>query len=186
MLAETDAKNRSEHLEQLTAAVVKAMDLAVQRRVSNVLIHLDKYDELVTLCNRILELETEPKSPLRAQAYRDLAVALSHMRKFSEAEENFEKALSITPEDENLLKAYIALLRDTKQRKRAMELGKKLVTLDPIDWHYHVILAGMYVETGDYDIAIRWYDRAEPFVASEVERQALRREKQKASFLKEL
>jgi hypothetical protein len=44
----------------------------------------------------------------------------------------------------------------------------------------------MYVETGDYDIAIRWYDRAEPFVASEVERQALRREKQKASFLKEL
>lgn len=185
LLAETDAKKRGEYLAQLTETVLRSMQPKIQMRVANTLLELDRYDDLAGMCESIIEAEGDKSSPLLAQAHRDLAVCHRQKRNFTQAEEHFKTALSITPDDENLIKAFIGLLRDTKEHDQALALAKKLVTLDALDWHYHVILAREHVDLEQYDTAIHWFDRALPLVPSAAEQQAVQREKQKVVLLQE-
>ncbi len=139
-----------------------------------------------SFCEEILDNEPPEDSDVYVQAHRDLGAALKQQKLLDEAEKHFETALQHHPEDENLLTAYVALLRDRKESSRALPMAHTLLSLDPLDFRYYLILARIHTDLGRHDEAAGWYEKAEAFLQpGSAEHELAAREKRKACLRKE-
>jgi len=164
LIAETEPANRQRSLDDARQLVLSSLDPNLLGRVANVHFEIGRYAELQSFCEGILAKEPPEDSDVYVQAHRDLGAALKAQKLFDEAEKHFQVALLHDAEDENLLTAYVGLLRDRKQPSRALTIAKTLLSLDPLAFRYYVILARIHSDLGQHDEAARWYEKAEELV----------------------
>ena len=99
-------------------------------------------------------------------ALRGLADAQLSVGDHAKAKENYERAIEIEPEDDHVLNNLAWLLAtspemEIRDGKRAIELGLKACELtDYKQAHILSTLAAGYAETGDFENARKWSEKA--------------------------
>ena len=186
LLAEIDQARRDTSLEDARTLVVNRMQPGLLARLSNTLIELDRYSELQLVCEQVIANISEDNADIRTQALRDLAVALRNQSRLPEAETILQRAYESTPDNENLLNAYVSILRERKSYEKARTLAAKLLLLDPLDHSYYVLMGLSYNDFKDHEKAAQFFSKAEEMVPSGAEQDMIRREKQKAILRQQL
>lgn len=111
-------------------------------------------------------LEFQPVHPNRDSFLRNRAACNTKLNQHRQAIEDYEATITLVPDDHATMNNLASLLAtspedDLRNGPRALELAKKAceVTQEK-NASYLVTLAGAYAETGDFDSASRWAEKA--------------------------
>ncbi|AWK86232.1 DUF4062 domain-containing protein [Azospirillum thermophilum] len=117
------------------------------KRIFDSLIRADRYSDLEQICSLLLERLGPSGDPnRRVLLLKNRAVARKNIDQFSEemqrlSEEDMDEALKISPDDENTLSTYAAILLRSKKWREAAIRFKTLIDIDPNDMRYYISLA---------------------------------------------
>lgn len=146
-------------MEKLSEAVPNEPDLLMQLGLYYI---VDAQpNKAVDAYSRVLDIDPENFSALRSRADAYLNIG-----KHAEAIADFEKAVSIQPEDTSILNNLAWVLAtspedDLRDGKRAIELATKACELTEFKTpHILSTLAATYAETGDFETAIKWSQKS--------------------------
>ena len=179
-----DPKRREDALREARLIVINTLSARFVARLIDAYFDLGRLKDAQSLCEEILKRQIPSSSPIVAMAHRNLAVALKEQYDTEAANSHFERALSISPNDENVLKGYLSFLNDQNDYEKALFVAKKLILIDPLDGSYFLALGKIYSELGNHREAINWFSGAEElfpqdtpewYSASKEKEKALRR-----------
>ncbi len=186
LTAETMPAERDKALSEIRELVLETQNASLLGRAANTYYQLDRYAELQSICREMLNRNPRPGSDIWLQSNRDLAVTLKNQGHLDESVERFEIALEQRPNDENLLKAYIGVLRDMKVFDRTIPLAKRLLALDPLDGHYYYIVGNACSDTNQHAEAVAWFTRAVELLPEGPAKELALRERKKSEIRDEL
>ncbi len=89
-----------------------------------------------------------------------MAVAKREDGDLEGAQKIYKEAFEIAPNDENILKPYLNVLKELKQDDAYLEIAKRLINLDPTDVSYYVIYIKALIEKQRYSEAEQWIKKA--------------------------
>lgn len=113
------------------------------------LIHQDKFDEVIALCEKVIKTH-----PDIAESYRKLAACYSELKSYQKEIETWHIFLKLKPGDIAAYKALAVACKDDGQIKKAIGYTKKALKQRPDDPELPDFLAGLYVKEGMHDLAI--------------------------------
>lgn len=120
-----------------------------------------QFDEAISVYTDLLKLQPESWVALRGRGD-----ALLNRGKHAEAIADYEKALKHKPDESGLLNNFAWVLATSTQEelrdgKRAIQLATEACELTKYEQpHILSTLAAAYAETGDFDTALTWIDKA--------------------------
>jgi tetratricopeptide (TPR) repeat protein len=119
-----------------------------------------QYKESVEILNSGLKMVVDNK-PLEAGFYASLGEAYNELKKYSESDENYDKALEINPKDATTLNnyAYYLSLRGEKLQK-AEEMSKLSNELRPNEASFEDTYGWIMYKMGKYNDAKTWIEKA--------------------------
>ena len=203
LLAETDADKRKEAINNLINLIMKYPKNVYFKRVLNVLIELDKYEEMRAFTEEIIKLaEGKEKNedsrssalykPLLSTAYRNYALALKELGNIEEAMEAVKKALEIS-DDENNYKLYVSIIEDGVEQKaegytieKLVDESKQLLLMDPLDVSYYRRYIRALKKAKRYDEAVKYIEKAIEISDSVLDQYRFEEEKKRIELLQEL
>ena len=161
--AQINYKQREESLKQVRNICIERPSVSAISRTANVLIDLDRYNELLEFSDALLAAIGNSSIALRILALRNKAVALKEIGRTDEAIEVYKLAFSISPDDENTLKPYLGVLEEQGKGKsdEYLALAKRLIVIDPADIRYYLIYISALMERRMYEDATKWLARAD-------------------------
>ena len=112
-----------------------------------------RHTELESLALADLETALAIDSSIGA-AYGALAQIHEFNWRGAEAQEYYGKALSLNPNDPDVLMAYAVFCSITGRRDKAVERAKRAITLDPNSVSGHMWLAFVHLQKGDLKAAV--------------------------------
>jgi len=86
--------------------------------------------------------------------YLNALISFSYLWDMEEAEDNFKKALKISPNSEKSHSLYSIFLSSAGRHDEAIAEAKKAAILDPLSSYYQAMVANTYNFAGKYDEAI--------------------------------
>jgi tetratricopeptide (TPR) repeat protein len=122
-----------------------------------------EYDKVIEDCDTALRLS--PIARDESTAYTNRATAYSRKRNYEKAINDCRKAIQVDPQNYlpyGNLSWILATCPDDKWRdgKKALELAKKAFEMEPGDANNMDNLAAAYAESGDFDQAVQWQQKA--------------------------
>lgn len=158
--ARLNPTERNESLRKAKEKVLSAPESNSFAAVANALLNLNRYEELAEFSSTCAKA-VEGKNPkLLALAIRNLAVSYRHSGDLEGSVEAFNKALSIRPDDENTLKAYLGVFEDQGKNDEFLNIVYKLIEIDPTDVYYYRLCIGALIKIKKFDDALMWIERA--------------------------
>lgn len=152
--AEVVPKNRKESINNLTElALTGQLKMNRIRRIFNVLMELDKFLELASLTESLINMEQYKNNKKSlATLYRNNAVALKEKAEYitDEAWSSLLKAVDINAKDENVIKIYADWLLERNEFNNAIIQAKILIRMDPNDVSYYLLLGNAFIANDDY------------------------------------
>lgn len=165
--AEVIPKERNEALGGLQELALSGrLEFDQIRRIFNVYIELDRFEELSKLTLKLMSVDKyNNDNETLASLHRNYAIALEHHEgyKTPEAWSAIEKAVKLS-DDENELKIYGKWLFEAKRYDEAIPVLKKLLRLDPRDSSYYITLARVYLAKDDNRAAMKTIQDAKSFI----------------------
>lgn len=113
-----------------------------------------KFVKAENLCRKFLQ-----KSPRHVEAMRLLAEAGQRLGALDDAEFLLESALLFEPDNEQVHKDYITVLRKRQRFSQALSEAQKLLEKAPDNPQFQSIYAIELMQTGDYDRALNYFDK---------------------------
>ncbi|HEY2291749.1 MAG TPA: hypothetical protein VGM86_13705 [Thermoanaerobaculia bacterium] len=172
--AEYVPSRRAEALSKLEEiALSKRIRLATLRRIFNVLIEINRYDLLIEMCTKLLEVEFYQFPLAQGSLYRNRAVArasLNQGMKTEEAWADLKKAYELAPSDQNNLTIFADWLIETEKYQEASEKCLCLLKLDPSDINFYILLSRALSGAGRHNEALAFLDKGEEFAADELDK----------------
>lgn len=160
LTAEFDASARVKSLERLrTLAEANLHSDTILRRYFNVLIELERFQELSSFSSSHVNDNDLPASS-RASLRRNLATSLSRQGRLDKAQAELEAALQVSPNDENTLRAYAALLMETGRFAEGARHYRRLIQIDPTDGAYFLGLGRALNQEGRFEAALAALSKA--------------------------
>lgn len=178
--AELVHEKREESIEKAKQLVFSKPTRNGFARVTNMLIDLDRYEELSEFSDEFIKRLEEKNPKLKSLALRNKAVAVKELGDIPAAMEAFKEAFEISPEDENIIKPYLGLLEEQGKDEERIGFIKKLIEVDPADVNYYRFYIDALLKRKQYTEAIEWIGKAEQLVLTEMDRAVLGMYKQKA------
>jgi len=130
-------------------------------RFSNLLIQLDRYEDMKAFCLELLSLlDLHGNLESVVQAKRDMAIACASLGDTAGAERWYQEALALDCDDEDLLSAYAGFLRSSRKYADALSCYQQLIEIDPLDSRYYIFAGETLEKLGRHEAAIRVYTRA--------------------------
>jgi tetratricopeptide (TPR) repeat protein len=161
---EIRAQEREQALTDLESLVRRNLrENNLLSRFFNALIELGRYEKMAAFCEDLLKDTSIIDAAGQVRLHRNLAVAYVHFGKTDDAVKQYEAALKLSPTDENTLKAYARLLFELQRLEKAEECARMLLTLDPTDTAYYMLLAEIIRKQGKNDEAGKLLNLALPF-----------------------
>ena len=161
LTAELDHEHRNKSLNNAKELVIEYPTKNGFARVSNALIELDRYHELVEFSNAFISSLGNKNPALKALALRNKGVSKRELGEIEESIEAFKDAFEINPEDENTLKPYLGLLEEQGKNTEFLEISRKLIDIDPSDINYYRIYISALIKRGKYKEAGIWLSKTE-------------------------
>lgn len=155
-------KKTDEAIEDLTQAIRFAPQLSLAYGNRGVCF-VEKKEFEKAIADHTKHLELTPDSPF---AFSNRAVAWMGAGRFDNAKSDFESAEKIAPKLDAALNAYawfLATCPDEKFRNGKLAVEKATLACELTendDWNHLDTLAASYAETGDFDAAVQWANKA--------------------------
>lgn len=138
------AKQQFEYIQKQPKAIQRVIDLMSSGR----------WIKAETLCRQFLQ-----KNPKHVEAMRLLAEIGVQLGVLDDAEFLLESALSFDPNNFNVHKDYILVLRKRQQFQKALDQAKILLAKFPNHPQAQSLYAIELMQTGDYEQAIQLFDQ---------------------------
>lgn len=106
---------------------------------------LKDYQNSISYLDQAITKASDPLTPdtqLQLQAYLFEATIYHEMNNDDKVSEVYQKALTVAPEDKQLLQNYASIM-ETKDPQKALEIYDKLVSLDPASYGYDASIFAM-------------------------------------------
>jgi tetratricopeptide (TPR) repeat protein len=179
--AELDPKIRDESLANAIDLVLKSPDANGFARITNALIEIDRYQELLDFSTDFQQLVAGRDKDLNAIALRNIAVAHKQLGNIDKSVDAYKEALMIHPNDENILKPYLGILEKQEDYGEYLEVASRLIQLDPSDASYYLLYVGALVGAKRYTDADEWIKRAKALIQNPTDEAAIRQYERKVA-----
>lgn len=120
-----------------------------------------QYPEAVKSLNRAIELQPEEDSRKLSQMYTALGDVYNSLKKFTQSDESFDKALKFFPDNPTLLNNYAYYLSIRKERlDEAEKMSKKSLALAPDQGTFLDTYGWILYQQGNYQKALKYIQQA--------------------------
>lgn len=196
---ELDPERRSAQIELLALqaelnpilrdeSIASAIDLVLSSpaangfaRIVNALIEIDRYQQVLDFSCRFQQLVAGKNQDLNALALRNIAVAHKQLGNIDQSIIAYKDALLIHPNDENILKPYLSILKIQEDSEEYFEVASRLIQIDPSDISYYLLYIGALVDAKRYSDANEWIKRAKTLIQDKSEEAAIRQYERKVA-----
>ena len=136
---EDDYSKRESAIEDALQLIKKHPKPGFLARIFNAIIHVQRYDLLLHFVDEVFAVKDQFRTKeANALLYRNRGVALLELGRTEESTAAYEKALEISPDDENVLKAFLRVLEDRGDEVEYLRICDRLIELDPSDVRYRI------------------------------------------------
>jgi len=118
---------------------------------------------------------------LNALALRNIAVAHKQLGNIDQSVAAYKEALLIKPNDENILKPYLGILKMQEDYGEYLDVASRLIQLDPSDVSNYLLYIGALVDAKRYSDANEWIKRAKTLIQNTTDEAAIRQYERKAA-----
>ena len=123
-------------------------------------IQMKNFTEAVTVLNSGVKMVVDNKN-LEGQFYTNLGDAYNELKNYIKSDESYEKALSINPDDANVLNNYAYYLSIRGERlEKAEEMSRKSNELEPTQASYQDTYGWIMYKQDKFDDAKMWIEKA--------------------------
>jgi tetratricopeptide (TPR) repeat protein len=179
--AELNPKARDQSISNAIELVLKFPDASGFARIINALIEIDRYQQALDFSSSFQQLVASKDQDLNALALRNIAVAHKQLGNIDQSVAAYKKALLIHPNDENILKPYLGILKMQEDYGEYLEVASRLIQLDPSDVSYYLLYIGALVDAKRYSDANVWIKRAKTLIQNTTDEAALRKYERKTA-----
>ena len=118
------------------------------------------FSEAVTVLNTGVKMVVDNKN-LEGQFYTNLGDAYNELKEYSKSDDSYEKALSLNPEDANVLNNYAYYLSVRGERlERAEEMSRKSNEIEPTQASYQDTYGWIMYKQNKFDEAKMWIEKS--------------------------
>jgi len=156
--AEMEVSERSEIFKQLKQIALNNLSRNNFARVANSFIEFDLYDDLKEFSEEVIKHE-DINPTIKSLAYRNLGTAYQVTGQNDKAIENFENALNVGVDLENVMRPYVRLLMDLGKNDDILKIARKLVEKDATNSAFHRFLIEALIRSGREDEANEHLER---------------------------
>ena len=118
------------------------------------------FTEAVTVLNSGVKMVVDNKN-LEGQFYTNLGDAYNELKNYSKSDESYESALSINPDDANVLNNYAYYLSIRGERlANAEEMSRKSNVLEPTQASYQDTYGWIMYKQNKFDDAKMWIEKS--------------------------
>ncbi len=171
---------RDESLKAVKSRVLEKPVRTAFSTVANALMEMDRYEELKDFALSVIEKVDDKNPKLKAYALRSVAVSFKEIDEIDKSIEYFERAFQLTPEDPNILKPFLGILKEQGKSDEYIKMAKKLVQADPAEIQYYRIYISALIDAERYSEALDLINVARTLPMSQMDETVLSRYEQKA------
>ncbi len=123
-------------------------------------IQMKNFTEAVSVLNSGVKMVVDNKN-LEGQFYTNLGDAYNELKNYIKSDESYEKALSINPDDANVLNNYAYYISIRGERlEKAEEMSRKSNELEPTQASYQDTYGWIMYKQDKFDDAKMWIEKA--------------------------